>query len=87
MRSPRPNCLKYLISSPTQGDATAVGEQMTRDVQTLDAEASLDDAAGLFCSESVRRFPVVSEGRLVGILSRRDLIRFVRDVRRQAAAR
>lgn len=66
-------------------EASRVGDHMTRDVQTLDADASLDDAAGGFCTQSVRRFPVVRDGRLVGILSRRDLIRFIRDVRREAA--
>jgi len=67
-------------------DASTVGDHMTRDILALDSEASLDEAAGLFCSQSVRRIPVVRQGRLVGILSRRDLIRFVRDVRKQAAA-
>lgn len=67
-------------------EASRVGDHMTCDVQTLDVDASLDDAAGGFCTQSVRRFPVVRDGRLVGILSRRDLIRFIRDVRRQAAA-
>jgi CBS domain-containing protein len=63
-------------------ETSRVGDHMTRDVQCLDPEASLDDAAGQFCSQSIRRFPVTREGRLVGILSRRDLIRFLRDVRR-----
>jgi len=67
-------------------EASIVGDHMTWDVRVLDAEASLDDAARLFCTQNVRRFPVVSEGRLVGIISRRDLIRFVRDARKKAAA-
>lgn len=67
-------------------EEAVVGDYMTRDIQTLDAEASLDDAAGQMCATTVRRFPVVREGRLVGILSRRDLIRFLRDIRNQAEA-
>ena len=55
-------------------DADTVGDHMTRDIRALDTEATLDDAAGLFCAQSIRRIPVVREGRLVGILSRRDLI-------------
>ncbi len=65
-------------------DASTVRDHMTRDVRSLDAEASLDDAASIFCKKSIRRIPIVQDGRLVGILSRRDLIRFVREVRKQA---
>ncbi len=65
---------------------SVVREHMTSDVRCLDAEASLDDAASVFCTKTIRRIPIVREGRLVGILSRRDLIRFLRDVRNQTVA-
>ena len=68
----------------TEIDASTVRDHMTRDVRSLDIEASLDEAASVFCKESVRRIPILQDGRLVGILSRRDLIRFVREVRKQA---
>jgi CBS domain-containing protein len=64
-------------------ETTRVRDHMTRDVRTIDAEASLDDAASIFCERPIRRIPVIQAGRLVGILARRDLIRFVRDIRRQ----
>ena len=67
-------------------ESSRVCDHMTRDVRTVDAQASLDDAASIFCSMPIRRLPVTRKGRLVGILSRRDLIRFVRDVRRHAAS-
>ena len=65
-------------------DASTVRDHMTRDVCSLDVEASLDEAASIFCKKSIRRIPIVQDGRLVGILSRRDLIRFVREFRKQA---
>ena len=68
-------------------DASRVCDYMTRSVRTLDSEASLDDAASIFCTQSIRRIPVTQDGRLVGVLSRRDLIRFVRDVREQIAVK
>jgi CBS domain-containing protein len=66
-------------------DASRVREHMTRNILTLNADDSLDDAANIFCTQAIRRIPVVQDGRLIGILSRRDLIRFVRDVREQLA--
>jgi CBS domain-containing protein len=66
-------------------DGSVVGDYMSREIKCLDAEASLDDAASMFCGNNVRRIPIVRAGKLVGILSRRDLIRFVRAVRKEAA--
>ena len=66
-------------------EASRVRDHMTREVRTLDADASLDEAASMFCAQAIRRIPVVQDGRLIGILSRRDLIRFVRNVRNQVA--
>ena len=64
-------------------EKSKVGDHMTTELKSLDYEASLDDAADIFCNESIRRIPVVREGRLVGVVSRRDLIGFVRDVRKE----
>ncbi len=67
-------------------ETSIVSDHMTKEVNSLDIEASLDDAASIFCNDSIRRVPIVEEGRLVGVLSRHDLIGFVREVRRQALA-
>jgi CBS domain-containing protein len=47
---------------------------MTRDPATIEASASLDDAAGVMERMEVRRLPVVENGRLVGILSHGNLV-------------
>ena len=67
----------------TDIEISRVRDHMTRDVRSLDCEASLDDAANIFCTKAIRRIPVTQGGRVVGVVSRRDLIRFVRDIRRQ----
>ena len=54
---------------------------MTRDIETVDAEASVHELATKFKGRSIRRYPVVENSRLVGIISRRELIRLVHDVR------
>jgi CBS domain-containing protein len=46
---------------------------MTREPAWLREDATLDEAAGLFQAIGVRHLPVVRDGRLVGIVSDRDL--------------
>ena len=61
-------------------DASTV---MTHDVVTIDEDASLVDATDLFLSSRMRRLPVVSKGRMVGILSRRELVRHIGELRKR----
>jgi CBS domain-containing protein len=67
-------------------DGSLVGDFMCRKLQSLDVEASLDEAASMFCGKNIRRIPIVRDGKLVGVLRRRDLIRFVRAVRKKTTA-
>ena len=53
---------------------------MTTDVVTVDATVSLLDIAQLFVTTVYRRFPVLVEGRVVGVISRRDVVRAVLDL-------
>lgn len=55
-----------------------VDEVMTRDVLTTTESTTLDSAAEMMLTRRIRRLPVVREGRLVGILTRADLLRHVR---------
>lgn len=50
-----------------------VREIMTRRLITVSPEEPLGVAAGLMSREQVRRLPVVQEGKLVGMLSLKDL--------------
>lgn len=50
---------------------------MTTDVVTVDEEAPLSRVAALMLRRGVKRLPVMREGRLVGIISRRDLLRAI----------
>jgi CBS domain-containing protein len=52
-----------------------VAEYMTGNVETLDADMGLVRAAEAFLESPFRRFPVLREGRLVGQISRADLLR------------
>jgi CBS domain-containing protein len=47
---------------------------MTKDVETIDASTSIFDAASLFSKTNRRRFPVIDKKRLVGQVSRKDIV-------------
>ncbi|MDF2763175.1 MAG: hypothetical protein K0S81_153 [Rhodospirillales bacterium] len=49
-------------------------EVMTRDVVTVAPDTPLDEVARLLESRRIKRVPVVEDGRLVGILSRANLL-------------
>jgi CBS domain-containing protein len=54
---------------------------MQRDILTIDAAASLLDAHRLFVDEEISGAPVVDDGRVVGVLSARDLLRAIDEER------
>ena len=54
---------------------------MTRDVKTLSPETTLFDVASQFLQEPYRRYPVVKDAILVGIVCRRDVLRALHDSR------
>src|SRR3984893_9442288 len=55
-----------------------VDDVMPRDVITTRETAALDAAAEIMLTRRIRRLPVVRDGKLVGILTRADLLRHVR---------
>ncbi len=59
--------------------AATVGDWMTRGPETIEPDATAEHAAVLMIHGGFRHLPVVSEGKVVGILSIRDLMRSVLD--------
>ncbi|MBI5825153.1 MAG: CBS domain-containing protein [Chloroflexi bacterium] len=51
-----------------------VGERMSHPVITVSPEASIHDALAMFKKEHIRRAPVTKDGKLIGIVSERDLL-------------
>src|SRR5215218_343955 len=60
---------------------TIVAEIMSRGVLSVGEDANTDQVAGIMGLHGIRRVPVVRDGRLVGIVSRTDLLRLYSLVR------
>ena len=51
-----------------------VGERMSRPVISVTPEMAIHDVLAMFKKEHIRRAPVIKNGKLVGIVSERDLL-------------
>ncbi|MFZ5880797.1 MAG: CBS and ACT domain-containing protein [Chloroflexota bacterium] len=51
-----------------------VGERMSQPVITITPDTPIHDALALFKKEHIRRAPVMKDGRMIGIVSERDLL-------------
>ena len=59
-----------------------VSALMVADVDTVDADMNIVDLAELFLASGYRRYPVLKGNRLVGQISRRDVLRALSDIAR-----
>ena len=70
------DCLKIVFSSQYHDDwGGPVRDYMSAPVETLDADLDLVSAAQAFLDSHFRRFPVVRDGKLVGQISRYDVLK------------
>ncbi len=70
------DCLKIELNAGYYGDMGGpVADYMTPGVETVDADMSIIDLAQKFLNSGFRRFPVLRNNRLVGQISRRDVLR------------
>jgi CBS domain-containing protein len=54
-----------------------VGDYMTKGIVSFNKEDSLIDITECFLKNDFRRVPITSGGKLVGIISRTDIIRYI----------
>ena len=62
-----------LVADGDDPASTKIGDRMTRELATLDPKADIAEAAALMAERGIRHLPVVDRGKLVGIISIRDL--------------
>ena len=70
------DCMKVALSAGYFDDyAGQVKDYMSAKVTTIDADTSILALAQLFIDSPFRRYPVMQNNRLVGQISRRDVLR------------
>lgn len=65
------------IAEKREGSAS-VEQVISRDVETITSDTSVDDAAKIMAKNQIRRLPVVENGDLVGVVAIGDLA--IRDI-------
>ena len=65
-----------LLSEATDESAT-VEKFMTRDVVSFETDADLIEICECLIQSDFRRIPIVSRGRLRGVISRKDIIKYI----------
>ena len=79
--------MKVALSAGYHGDyGGLVKDYMNTSVTTIDAETSILKLAQLFIDTPYRRCPVLQNNRLVGQVSRRDVLRALKSIARSTAA-
>jgi CBS domain-containing protein len=58
-----------------KAEGSTVGDVMTRAVVCIDPEMPIEAIATMLDRRGIKRVPVIAQGRLVGIVSRADLVR------------
>src|SRR5690606_5780060 len=70
------DCLKAALTVAYYKEwGGSVSDLMSTELETLEAELDLVSAAQRFVDSAYRRFPVLNDGRLVGQISRTDVLR------------
>lgn len=77
------DCLKQLVKgkySNVPSHPGIVQDHMVKEVITIEADVSILEAAQRFLTHKVRRFPVMKDGKLIGQVSQRDVLRAVENL-------
>lgn len=71
------DCLKQISESRYYNmpmEQHTVENRMAKNVETIDGNMNVFDAANRFLESKIRRFPIVENGKLVGQISQKDIL-------------
>jgi CBS domain-containing protein len=77
--------LNLSIGSTSSVDDARVADYMTSSVITVEYDTELSEIADVLMRHGIRRVPVINQGSVVGIISRRDLLRGLYEDEHEAA--
>lgn len=72
------DCLKQISESRYYNmpmDDDTVEQRMIKNVDTIDGNMNVFDAANVFLESKHRRFPIIQDGKLVGQISQKDILK------------
>ncbi|WP_299223204.1 CBS domain-containing protein [uncultured Psychroserpens sp.] len=72
------DCLKQISESRYYNmpmEQHTVENRMVKHVETIDGNMNVFDAANKFLESKIRRFPIVENGKLVGQISQKDILK------------
>ncbi|MCX5781341.1 MAG: CBS domain-containing protein [Elusimicrobia bacterium] len=70
--------LNFIFSGNTK--TTTVGEAMSKEIISFNSDTDIDKLSLVMSEKKIRRVPIIDDGVLVGIVSRRSIIKIVLDM-------
>ncbi len=74
------DCLKQVVKAKYHNlpaDKGSVGDHMKTDVKTIRPDKDIFEAANQFLNMKIRRFPVLDNGKLIGQISQKDIMKAI----------
>ena len=66
--------IQKVVANDKDPNTTTVGDVMTKDVLTVRADQTLEEASHIMVERNIKKLPVIEDDHLVGIITATDLI-------------